>query len=582
MRQPHPGFYRAVAVDFDGTLAVGGRAPDDGVLGALAESRARGLAVVLVTGRIMKELEEIWPEVADLVDCIVAENGAVLRTSRSQRLLADPIDRRLDEALASHRVPFRRGEVLLAASVADESAILSQVRALQLGCQTVANRSELMVLPAGVSKRSGLARALGHLDLSFHNTVAIGDAENDVALFEIAELAVAVGDAVEPLKAQADLVLAEPDGEGVAAALGGEVLRGARVAHSRRWQIHLGTTSDGRDVSLPASQINVLIAGDTGTGKSYLAGLVAEQLVEDDYSVLVIDPEGDHVGLSRERGTLVLGGTLRVPEPDEVLRLLRHHGSSVVVDLSTLDPGASIDYQRRMLARAEAHRRITGLPHWVFLDEADQLIGRVAAGLPAFDPGMKGRCLVTWRPQDLAVDVVASLDAVVATGPADPDGGLVDLAAAIGEVQRVEVSSLLGAGSGTAVLTQRDAPRQARGFTVARRETPHLRHTHKYTQRPLEHERRFHFRRSASELTGAWAGNLEELEDQVIRCDRSVLRHHCPRHDFSRWVAEVFHDQGLAGLLAQAESSVTETSDVATLERARREMIGALHSKLVY
>lgn len=581
MADPRHTFYRAVAVDFDGTLTTAGTAPDDEVLGALRAVRESGLALILVTGRIIEELEQVWPEVANFVDCVVAENGAVLRTSAWHRLLATPVDQRLDVALGSTGVRFRRGEVLLAASVNDEPAILAQVRRLQLGCQTVANRGELMVLPAGVSKGSGLYQALGHLGLSFHNTVTIGDAENDLALFEMSELAVAVADAVEPLKAEADVVLAEPDGRGVASVLRDEVVGGRRVVHSRRWKVRLGT-ADAHDVSLPGSQMNVLIAGGTGTGKSYVAGLFAEQLVQDNYSVLVIDPEGDHVGLTHLSGCLVVGGGLPLPEPDEVLRLLHHRYASVMVDLSPLDPSSSVDYQRRLLTRIEAHRRLTGLPHWVFLDEADQLVGRITAALPTFEPAHKGYCLVTWRPRELAVDVVASLDAVIAIGSADPDDAVVDLAAAVGEVPRVEVASLLTVGSGTAVLTRRDAPHQAQAFVVAQRVTPHLRHTHKYDHRPLEGERGFHFRRSPTELTGALAANLAELEDEVSRCERAVLRHHCPRHDFSRWVADVFHDPGLADTLATAESSVTEASTAATVEQARLEVIGALQAKLIY
>jgi hydroxymethylpyrimidine pyrophosphatase-like HAD family hydrolase len=46
-----PAYFRAVAVDFDGTLADG--QVMSGVLTALAEARARQIKVILVTGRIM-------------------------------------------------------------------------------------------------------------------------------------------------------------------------------------------------------------------------------------------------------------------------------------------------------------------------------------------------------------------------------------------------------------------------------------------------------------------------------------------------------------------------------------------------
>lgn len=62
-------YFRAVAVDFDGTLAEGHVAPDaPDALAALGEARARGVRVILVTGRIMNELRTVFPDVDDRVD----------------------------------------------------------------------------------------------------------------------------------------------------------------------------------------------------------------------------------------------------------------------------------------------------------------------------------------------------------------------------------------------------------------------------------------------------------------------------------------------------------------------------------
>jgi len=43
-----------------------------------------------------------------------------------------------------------------------------------LDCQTVRNRAALMVLPAGVTKGTGLGAVLTEMNLSPHNTVAVG------------------------------------------------------------------------------------------------------------------------------------------------------------------------------------------------------------------------------------------------------------------------------------------------------------------------------------------------------------------------------------------------------------------------
>jgi HAD superfamily hydrolase (TIGR01484 family) len=73
-----PAYFRAVAIDYDGTLADG-RVKSD-TLAALAEARARQIRVIVVTGRIMSELQPVFPNAWNHVDAIVAENGAVMAT----------------------------------------------------------------------------------------------------------------------------------------------------------------------------------------------------------------------------------------------------------------------------------------------------------------------------------------------------------------------------------------------------------------------------------------------------------------------------------------------------------------------
>jgi len=67
-----PDYFRAVAVDFDGTLTSGGR-PTEDVLDAIARTRAAGRRMILVTGRILTELRAVFPDVDQWFDAIVAE-----------------------------------------------------------------------------------------------------------------------------------------------------------------------------------------------------------------------------------------------------------------------------------------------------------------------------------------------------------------------------------------------------------------------------------------------------------------------------------------------------------------------------
>jgi len=71
------------------------------------------------------------------------------------------------------------------------------------------------VLPASVNKASGLRAALDELGLSQQVVVGIGDAENDEAFLAMSGCGVAVANALDSVKAQADHVTSGEDGAGV-------------------------------------------------------------------------------------------------------------------------------------------------------------------------------------------------------------------------------------------------------------------------------------------------------------------------------------------------------------------------------
>ena len=286
-----PSQIRAVAVDYDGTIATDGK-PDPLALDAVAGARARGLRVVLVTGRILSELKAVFPDALERFDSVVAENGAVLAADGRERSLAPSVDTALDEVLARRGIPFRRGLAIIAlASGVDDHAAFVAIADCGLDCQLVRNRGELMVLPAGISKATGLVHALAELEISRHNTVAVGDAENDLSMLDACALGVAVGNAVPALKQHADLVLSERNGSGVASLLTGPLTDGKPPIRSHRRQVSLGCDEEGRWVGIDSSGIDLLIVGGSGSGKSFAAGLLAEQLVRLCYTICVIDPE---------------------------------------------------------------------------------------------------------------------------------------------------------------------------------------------------------------------------------------------------------------------------------------------------
>jgi hydroxymethylpyrimidine pyrophosphatase-like HAD family hydrolase len=96
-----------------------------------------------------------------------------------------------------------------------ERTVLDTIRELGLELQVIFNKGAVMVLPSGVNKATGLHTALAELGFSAHDTVGVGDAENDHALLAMCECAVATQNAVPHLKERADLTTLGRNGEGV-------------------------------------------------------------------------------------------------------------------------------------------------------------------------------------------------------------------------------------------------------------------------------------------------------------------------------------------------------------------------------
>lgn len=208
--------YRALAVDYDGTLATDGVVASETVA-ALERLRASGRQVVLNTGRQFDDLRRVFPRL-DVVDCVVAENGAIvvdLANGHIETCGTPPPDCFITTLRARGVSPLAMGRVIVATEQPHEHVVRDTIRELGLPLQVILNKDAAMVLPLGVDKGSGLATALGQLGVSSHETVAVGDAENDAAFLRICGYSVAVANAWPALKETADWVTPSPSGQGV-------------------------------------------------------------------------------------------------------------------------------------------------------------------------------------------------------------------------------------------------------------------------------------------------------------------------------------------------------------------------------
>jgi hydroxymethylpyrimidine pyrophosphatase-like HAD family hydrolase len=206
--------YLALATDYDGTLAASG-VVDDRTVAAVERLRASGRRLVLVTGRIRSDLEEVFRRV-EVFDLVVGENGGTLwRPDGPERLLAHPPPVPFLDLLRDRRVPFDVGKVVVATREPHDREVLRAVRDLGLDLQLVFNKGAVMVLPPGVTKASGLEAAVAALGLTTHDVVAVGDAENDLPMLLASDCAVAVANALPSVKGIAHLVTRGARGEGV-------------------------------------------------------------------------------------------------------------------------------------------------------------------------------------------------------------------------------------------------------------------------------------------------------------------------------------------------------------------------------
>lgn len=209
--------YRVLVCDYDGTIAHDGRVAAATVV-ALERVTASGRRLVLVTGRERSELAADLDRF-DLFDRIVTENGAVLLdpTSGQERLLTEPADPRVVEALRRRGVrPLIVGRAIVATREPYEGVALQAIRELGLELEIIFNKGAVMILPAGVTKATGLEAALADLGTPAGEAVGVGDAENDHAFLRLCGLSAAVGNALPALKEAVDIVLDGEDGAGVA------------------------------------------------------------------------------------------------------------------------------------------------------------------------------------------------------------------------------------------------------------------------------------------------------------------------------------------------------------------------------
>ena len=149
----------------------------------------------------------------------MAENGALLYrpATAEEVLLAEPPPAEFIAALRERKVrPLSVGRVIVATFEPFHTTARDVIRSLDLELQVVFNKGSVMVLPFGIDKTVGLKAALAELNLTLHQTVGVGDAENDEPMLNACRCSAAVANALQRTKDCADIVTQGAHGAGVA------------------------------------------------------------------------------------------------------------------------------------------------------------------------------------------------------------------------------------------------------------------------------------------------------------------------------------------------------------------------------
>lgn len=377
--------YVVLAAGFDGTLTRDGRC-DERCIDALRELSATGRKLILVTGRELRPLLEVFPE-ARIFDYIVAENGAVLHrtaTRQSEILGQAPPEILLQELRRQRISPLSVGSSIITTTTEHAGAVREALRKLKLHLdyELVSNDEILIILPPGVDKASGINEALRELGVSRHNLVAIGNGENDLPLFASAEHAVAVNNSSDAVKQAADRVTESSYCEGFMELARDLVANDLAYASPRR-RLVLGKSDDQREVTLSPCQDSVLVSGADEALRAMICNRLLEQLMQQDYQCCVIGADRN-IPIASPRGAFASmsswGDAHEAPRLTDVLTALEQPTHSIEINLAALPAETRPVFIDALLLQLQALHDRAGRPHCILIHHADRFLAGAQAG----------------------------------------------------------------------------------------------------------------------------------------------------------------------------------------------------------
>ncbi len=218
--------WKAIACDIDGTLTDQDHLLSLEALTMMRTAERAGLIIILSSARTRLELRMV-SSLFGATGPVVAENGGIVwyRSTGEEKVLGNLGKAQEAYEAASSRISdlqvlqegFRETDVMVRGRRATE--IKPIVEAEGLSVHLFESAHVTCIAASSASKGLGLRAASEMICIDPSHVAAIGDAQNDVTLFETAGAGYAVGNADQRLRDVASKVMSRPYGGGCADAI---------------------------------------------------------------------------------------------------------------------------------------------------------------------------------------------------------------------------------------------------------------------------------------------------------------------------------------------------------------------------
>ncbi|WP_308242884.1 Cof-type HAD-IIB family hydrolase [uncultured Prevotella sp.] len=261
--------YKAIALDLDGTLTNHNKEVTPLTKQTLIKAQKDGAHIILASGRPTfgiapiaecldiesyggfvlsynggkivdwQSKEEIYSNflpdevIPILYDYAKAHNHAILGYDGKEIITEMPDDKYVKEESRINKMNIRKVENLLESLPPHPTKLLmtGEPELMQKGTEEllgiVGDKMDVFrsapffieLVPKGIDKAQSLLRLLDKIGLTPNDMIAFGDGYNDLSMLKLAGMGVAMANAVDEVKAEADYVTLSNEEDGVAAAI---------------------------------------------------------------------------------------------------------------------------------------------------------------------------------------------------------------------------------------------------------------------------------------------------------------------------------------------------------------------------